>query len=107
INLDAHISLVLTAPPNPAISNTYNINSISLAGQSEISVSTTTPSSTVDVSISGKNPDSSPIAVPIDFVGGTFAAPDLAACQTCSVYDANILEFMYGVTGEIRMTGNP
>lgn len=106
MNLDSQVNLVLTGTTDAAITNTYNMNSISLAGQSTISVSTPTKTATIVVNVSGKNPDGSDIATPIDFVGGTFASPDLGACGNCSIYDAKILEFMYGGTGTIRMTGN-
>ena len=101
ISLGAHINLVLTATSAPA---QYNLNSISLSGGSEIKVSATAPTQAVLVNIVGKNPDNTDIAMPVDMVGGTFAAVE--GCATCSAFDASMLQFVYGGTGEIRMTGN-
>ena len=44
-------------------------------------------------------------------VGGSFAAVNsctgcAALCATCSVYDASMLQFVYGGTGEVKMKGN-
>jgi len=50
-----------------------------------------------------KNPDGSDVATPIDFTGGTYAAPN---CAACSNYDASLMQIVYAGTGEIKLTGN-
>jgi Tfp pilus assembly protein PilX len=94
-----HIILVASSP-----SAQYNFNSITLAGGSSVGISATGPTQNVLVNVVGKNPDNSNIATPIDFVGGTFAS--VTGCATCSNYDASMLQFIYGGTGEIKLTGN-
>jgi hypothetical protein len=37
-------------------------------------------------------------------VGGTYAA--VQGCATCSNFDASMLQFIYGGTGAVKMTGN-
>ena len=105
-NLSGHEHIILTAPPvmGGAISNTYNINSVSLSGGSSIGVSTTSPNSTVTVSLAGKNPDGSEIPQVLDFAGGTYT--NVTGCATCSNFDAALMQFAYGGTGELRMVGN-
>jgi choice-of-anchor A domain-containing protein len=103
LTLDNHVSLVLVATAGPA---EYNFNSITLTGGSEIKVQPTASNQAVLVNVVGKNPDNSAIAMPVDLVGGTFAAPDTTSCASCSVYDASMLQFVYGGTGEIRMAGH-
>jgi hypothetical protein len=102
LSLSAGVDLVMVA--SGPVAAQYNFNSISLAGGSTIGASATSPTESVLVNVVGKNPDSSDIAVPIDFTGGTYAA--VTGCGTCSDYDASILQFVYGGSGEIRMTGN-
>jgi Tfp pilus assembly protein PilX len=102
ISLTANsVRLVLVATTSPA---QYNFNSISLAGGAEIEVRAANPTEAVLVNVVGKNPDGTPIDVPINFVGGTFAAVD--GCATCSDFDASMLQFVYGGTGEIKMAGH-
>ena len=101
ISLQSHVNLILVASPGPA---QYNLNSISLSGGSEIQVSATSPTQAVLVNIAGKNPDNSDIAVPVDLTGGSYAA--VAGCATCSAFDASMLQFVYGGSGEIKMAGN-
>jgi len=101
ITMTSHFTLVLVANSPSAA---YNINSLSLQGQAEIAVQATSPSQSVLVNVSGKNPDGSDIATPIDFAGGTFAS--VQGCGTCSNYDASMLQFLYGGTGNIVLTGN-
>jgi hypothetical protein len=101
VSLSAHVNLILTATTGPA---QYTFNSISLAGGSEIKVAATAPTQAVLVNVVGKNPDNTDIAIPINFVGGTFAGVE--GCATCSAFDASMLQFVYGGSGEIIMTGN-
>ena len=67
-------------------------------------VSATSPTQAVLVNVVGKNPDNTDIATPINFVGGTYAA--VVGCATCSAFDASMMQFVYGGSGEIIMTGN-
>jgi hypothetical protein len=110
ITLGSHVNIVLTASSNPAL-NSYDISSLTLTGQSSIAVSTPSPSYGVHVNFSGLNPDGTPVSGNvIDFQGGagasdaTFGA--VIGCATCSVYDAKLLQFIYGGTGNISMVGN-
>lgn len=101
VTLGSHTNIVLVAS-NPATQ--YNFNSITLAGGSTVGISATGPTQNVLVNVVGKNPDNTNIATPIDFVGGTFAS--VSGCTGCSNYDASMLQFVYGGTGTIQMTGN-
>lgn len=101
ITMTSNFTLVLVASSPSAA---YNINSISLQGQAEIAVQATSPTQSVLVNVSGKNPDGSNIATPIDFAGGTYAS--VQGCGSCSNYDASMLQFLYGGTGNIVLTGN-
>jgi len=101
ISLASHINIVLVASSPPA---QYNFNSISLNGGSTVSISATGATQAVLVDVVGLNPDLTPIATPIDMVGGTFAAVN--GCVTCSNFDASMLQFIYGGTGTVNMTGN-
>jgi hypothetical protein len=104
IDLSAHAQIVLVASTNPAITNEYDFNAISLSGGSSIGVSTPAPDAKVVVRVSGKD-TSGPIDPAIDFDGGTYAAP-IGTCTTCSMYDATLLQFVYGGTSTVVMTGN-
>ncbi len=100
--VSAQIKIVLVANQPPA---RYNFNSISLAGGSSIGASATGPTQDVLVNIVGKNPDGTAIATPVDFTGGTYVS--VTGCPTtCSNYDASMLQFIYGGTGEVKLTGN-
>lgn len=107
VTLTSNVNVVLVAS-NPAAE--YNFNSIALHGGSEISVKATSSSEGVVVNVVGIDETNTPIDVPIDFSGGTYAAVN--TCGTCtpvaeiSEYDASMLQFVYGGTGEIVMTGN-
>ena len=101
VSLASHINIVLVASSPPA---QYNFNSISLNGGSTVSISATGATQAVLVDVVGLNPDLTPIATPIDMVGGTFAAVN--GCVTCSNFDASMLQFIYGGTGTVNMTGN-
>jgi Tfp pilus assembly protein PilX len=103
LTLDNHVTLVLTATSGPA---EFNFNSITLEGGAEIKVAATATDQAVLVNIAGKNPDNSNIATPVDLVGGTFAAADVSGCASCSVYDASMLQFVYGGAGEVKMAGH-
>jgi hypothetical protein len=96
-----NVNIILVATTAPA---QYNFNSISLTAGAEIKVRATSPTEAVLVNVVGKNPDGTDIATPINFAGGTFAAVD--GCATCSDFDASMLQFVYGGTGEIIMTGH-
>ena len=98
-----NVNIVLTATTAPA---EYNFNSISLSGGAEIKVTATAPTEAVLVNVVGKNPDGTEIVASpvINFAGGTFAGVE--GCATCSTFDASMLQFVYGGSGEIVMTGN-
>jgi hypothetical protein len=101
VSLGSHTNIILVAGSPPA---QYNFNSISLAGGSTIGIKATGPTQGVLVDVVGKNPDNTSIDTPIDFVGGTFAS--VTGCATCSNYDASMLQFVYGGTRSIKLTGN-
>ncbi len=101
VTLGSHTNIILVASSPSA---QYNFNSISLAGGSSIGITATGPTQNVLVNVVGKNPDNSNISTPIDFVGGTFAS--VSGCAACSNYDASMLQFIYGGTGTINLTGN-
>jgi hypothetical protein len=104
IDLSAHANIVLMASTNPAITNEYDFNAISLTGGSSIGVSTPAPDAKVVVRVSGQD-TSGPIDPAINFDGGTYAAP-VGTCTTCSAYDATLLQFVYGGSSTVVMTGN-
>ena len=101
ISLGSQVNLVLTAT-NPI--SQYNVNSISLSGGSTVGIRATSSSDGAILGIVGMNPDNSPIAIPVDFTGGTYTS--VVGCASCSAYDASMLQIVYGGTGEIKMTGN-
>ena len=105
IDLSAHANIVLMASSNPAITNEYNFNALSLSGGSSIGVSTPAPDAKVVVRVSGKDSSGSVIDPAINFDGGTYAAP-IGTCTTCSMYDAALLQFVYGGSASVVMTGN-
>ena len=106
---------------------TLSLPSVTLTGQTNIVLVATTPSRSttstasrwpavdrerkatiptqgVLVNVVGKNTDGTDIAMPIDFVGRLFRRGE--RLRRCSNYDASILQFVYGGTGEIKMKGN-
>jgi hypothetical protein len=106
LTLDAHVSVVLGARiPAANVSNEYDFNAISLNGGASIGVSTPSQDAQVVVRIAGKDSAGNNIDPAIDFAGGTFTAP-VGTCATCSKYDAALLQFVYGGTNSIKMTGN-
>jgi hypothetical protein len=105
IDLSAHANIVLVASPLAGISNEYDFNAISLTGGSSIGVSTPSPTSKVVVRVSGQD-SSGTIDPAINFDGGTYASPVGTCGALCSAYDATLLQFVYGGTSTIVMTGN-
>jgi hypothetical protein len=105
IDLSAHANIVLVASNLAGISNEYDFNAISLSGGSSIGVSTPAPDAKVVVRVSGKDSSGTVIDPAINFDGGTYAAP-VGTCTICSQYDAALLQFVYGGTASIVMTGN-
>ena len=109
LSIRGKANLVLVAGSNPP--GTYDINSITVASQSNVSVKATSPSQGVLVNIVGKDATGAVIDPPVDMQGGSFAAIDTCSgcstlCSACSPYDASMLQFVYGGTAEIKMAGN-
>jgi hypothetical protein len=109
--------LVLSASSDPTVTNTYNIDGITMNNGS-ISIQSPSKSLDVKVNLTGLNPDGS--AIPEVFhmqagadAGGfvTSAALDSAghpySCTGCSQYDAGLLQFIYGGTGTATLQGHP
>jgi Tfp pilus assembly protein PilX len=120
LTLGDHVNLVLTAQATnvatgvlaqTAVSQEYDLSSITLTGQSSFGVYTDTPAHSVSVYLSGKNSDNTDIANVVNFQGGasasdaTFGA--VQGCQACSPFDASLLGFFYGGYGTITTVGNP
>ena len=103
ISPSAHVDFVLVASGPTAAQ--YNFNSIKLAGGASIAISATSLSQSVVVNVVGKNPDDSAIATPIDFQGGSTYS-GVTGCESCSIYDAAMLQFIYGGTGQVKFAGN-
>jgi hypothetical protein len=101
LSLSAHVNIVLVAS-SPAAE--YDFNSITLDGGSTIGASATSSTQGVLVNVIGKDNTGADLAMAIDFQGGTYTA--VTGCATCSAYDASILQFVYGGSGEIKMAGN-
>jgi hypothetical protein len=101
VTMSSHVNILLVANTPPA---QYNFNSITLNGGSTISISATSSTQAVLVDIVGQNPDGTSIDTPLDLRGGTFAA--VTGCASCSNYDASMLQFIYGGSGTIQLTGN-
>jgi Tfp pilus assembly protein PilX len=101
VTMSSHVNILLVANSPPA---QYNFNSITLLGGSTISISATSSTQAVLVDIVGQNPDGTGIDTPLDLRGGTFAA--VTGCASCSNYDASMLQFIYGGSGTIQLTGN-
>lgn len=110
VKLTGQTNIVLVAHTTPVAQ--YNFNSIEVASQSSVSAKATSPTQGVLVNVVGKDNTGTDIAIPIDMTGGSFAAVNSCEvgcsgiCPTCSVFDASILQFVYGGTAEIKMKGN-
>lgn len=74
------------------VGGTYNVNSVSLAGNSQLIID----SGPVIMNVAGKNADGSWMTTPIDFSGGTTSNP---------TYDSADFQIQYAGTGAILLTG--
>jgi len=97
-----HANIVLVASNLPPAQ--YNFNSISLASGATIGAQATLPTQGVLVNIVGKDNANAPIATVIDFTGG--GNTGVIGCPTCSAFDASMLQFVYGGTGELKLAGH-
>jgi len=97
-----HVNIQLVASNLPPAQ--YNFNSIVLTANATIGVKATTPLQGVLVNVVGKDPANADIATPIDFTGGGNTA--VVGCATCSPFDASMLQFIYGGTGQIKLAGH-
>jgi Tfp pilus assembly protein PilX len=100
VSLRGQVNITLVAG-TPAAQ--YNFNSLTIASQSQINAQATSSAQGVNVEIVGKTNAGVDIASPLDMTGGSFAAP---VCPACSTYDASLIQFIYGGTGNISMKGN-
>ena len=101
LSLSSNVHLVLTAG-TPAAQ--YNVNSISLTGQSTIGISAASATQGAILGIVGKDATGTAIATPVNLSGGSQTA--VVGCATCSNYDASLLQMVYAGTGEIKLTGD-
>jgi hypothetical protein len=104
-DLNSKAEIVLVASVDPAISNEYDFNAISLSGQSSIGISTPSKDAEVVVRVAGKD-SSGEIDPAINFNGGTYAAPVGTCGAACSAYNAALLQFVYGGTKTVNFQGN-
>jgi hypothetical protein len=104
VTLKANMKLVLVAGGPPA--SKYDFNSLTLDGQATVGISATSPAEGVVVNIVGKDNTGADITSKpvLDLQGGGFVA--VTGCATCSVYDASMLQFIYGGSGTVKMAGN-
>jgi Tfp pilus assembly protein PilX len=97
-----HVNIQLVASNLPPAQ--YNFNSIELTSNASIGVKATTPLQGVLVNVVGKNAAGTNMATAIDFTGGGNTA--VVGCPTCSPFDASMLQFVYGGSGEIKLAGH-
>ena len=105
VSLGSQITLEIVAHSSPA--QQVNINSLDLTGGGTIAVKATASNQSVLINLAGKNPDGTDMTTVMDFggnSGGQYAND--SSCTGCSVYDASMLQFIYGGTGTVNMTGN-
>jgi hypothetical protein len=84
---------IIGNPAAPSLSN-FNINSISMTGNSTLTIQAGTY---VKMDVAGMGPGNSTLATPIDFTGGSVSS---------NSYDASHFQIQYAGTGTIKMTGN-
>jgi hypothetical protein len=114
--LGGQTKLVLTASNDPAITNAYNFNAISLNSTNN-SLKIESPASTQDVkiNISGLDPNGSAIIGDVVNIGGgadvggytTTPHNPANTCSGCSQFDASMMQIIYGGTGTMSVAGNP
>jgi hypothetical protein len=102
LSLSSNVHLVLTGAGPPAAQ--YNVNSVSLTGQSTIGISTASATQGAILGIVGKDATGATIATPVNMSGGSQTA--VVGCALCSNYDASLLQMVYAGTGEIKLTGD-
>jgi Tfp pilus assembly protein PilX len=106
VQLGSQVTLEIVAHGSPA--QQVNINSLDLTGGGTIAVKATAPNQSVLFNLAGKNPDGTDMTTVMDFggnSGGSFA--NNSSCTGCSAYDASMMQFIYGGTGEIDFRGTP
>ena len=107
VALGSQITLEIVAHASPA--QMVNINSLDLTGGGTIAVKATASTQSVLINLAGKNTDGSTMTTPVmDFggnSGGQYAND--SSCTGCSVYDASMLQFIYGGTGDFKFRGTP
>ena len=110
----ANATLVLTASSTPGVTNTYNINSVNLSNtNSFLQVQSPATGYGVKINLTGLNGDGTPVSGSVlgmaggSTLGGYVQTDPSYQCTGCSQYDASLLEFMYGGTGNLDLHGNP
>ncbi len=107
---------MLTATAAPGVTNTYNFDAMSLSNtNSHLKIESPSKSAVVKIKLSGKNPDGSAITDPVismaggSDLGGFTTTPSNPAntCSNCSQFDAGLMQFIYGGTGNLSLQGNP
>ncbi|MBZ5560687.1 MAG: pilus assembly PilX N-terminal domain-containing protein [Acidobacteriia bacterium] len=106
VELKGSDSIVLIAGgPDPL---SYNFNSLSLTANATLGVSATGPTQGAILNFSGQDNTGTAITSPkqvIDLEGGGFVG--VTGCPaTCSAYDASMVQFVYGGTGLVTLTGH-
>jgi choice-of-anchor A domain-containing protein len=105
VSLSSHVTLEIAASSAPA--QVVNINSLDLTGGGTIAVKATASNQSVLINLAGKNPDGTDMTTVMDFggnSGGQFQND--STCAGCSVYDASMLQFVYGGPATINLRGN-
>ncbi|HYM22736.1 MAG TPA: hypothetical protein VEU08_06000 [Vicinamibacterales bacterium] len=104
VSLSSQTELQLVG--NATYPNGYAFNSITETGQATVGVKVNTPPVGTLINIVGQDNSGNAIATPLDLTGGSTATPDLSGCGSCSQFDASLMQFVYGGTGQIKIQGN-
>jgi len=107
VSLGSQVTLEIVAHAGPA--QVVNVNSLDLTGGGKIAVKATVSNQSVLVNLAGKNADGSNMTTTpvMDFggnSGGQFT--NTSSCSGCSLYDASMLQFIYGGPGTLTFRGN-
>ena len=107
LSISSKVTLEIAPAATVTGAQMVNMNSLSLAGGGNIAVKAASSNQSVIVNFAGKNADGTDMATVIDFGGnGGGSFMNNSTCTGCSVYDASMLQFVYGGTGAISLRGN-